>query len=185
MWVCLCINSIVRRRWADEEKLAFPMALLPVHLADERFALLRSRLFWVGLAIAAGIGGWNILATMVPALPLVPTSWSYASYVQNVRPWNFLRFYSIFWSPWYLGLTYLIPLDLAFSLLVFSLLWAAEYVVSGHLGWCVNKWSGFPYGEQQTAGGFIALALIALWLDRRFLAQSRQESNRTNDADPK
>jgi hypothetical protein len=56
-------------------------------------------------------------------------------------------------------------------LIVFSMIWAGQYVVSGHLGWCVNKWSGFPYGEQQVAGGFLALAVIALWLDRRFLWQ--------------
>ncbi len=171
MWVCLCLNSIVRRRWADEEKLAFPMAVLPLHLADDRYGLLRSRLFWLGFAIAAGVGTWNILATVVPSLPLVPTSWNYAAYAEHNPPWNFLRFYTVLWSPWYLGLAYLVPLDLSFSLLVFSGLWAAEYVVSGHFGWCVNKWSGFPYGEQQTAGGFIALALIALWLDRKFLGQ--------------
>ncbi len=171
MWVCLCLNSIVRRRWADEEKLAFPMAILPVHLADEGYGLLKSKLFWLGFALAAGAGTWNMLATVVPSLPLVPTHWNYAAYAEHNRPWNFLRFYTVFWSPWYLGLTYLIPLDLAFSLLVFAGLWAAEYVVSGHFGWCVSKWSGFPYGEQQTAGGFIALALIALWLDRKFLGQ--------------
>jgi len=171
MWVCLCLNSIVRRRWADEEKLAFPMVVLPVHLTDDRYGLLRNRLFWIGFAAAAGIGTWNIAATLVPSLPLVPTSWNYAAYAEHNPPWNFLRFYTVFWSPWYLGLAYLVPLDLAFSLFTFAGLWAAEYVVSGHFGWCVSKWSGFPYGEQQTAGGFIALGLIALWLDRKFLGQ--------------
>jgi len=170
MWVCLCINSILRRRWSDEEKLAFPMTVLPVQLADDRFALFHSRLFWLGLAVAGGIASWNTLATFVPAVPSVPTHWNFATYVENNRPWNFLRFYDIMWGPWYLGLTYLIPLDLAFSLFVFGMLWSAEYVVSGQLGWCINKWSGFPYGEQQTAGGFLALALVAIWLDRRFLA---------------
>ncbi len=169
MWVCLCLNSIVRRRWADEEKLAFPITILPVQLAEERFGLLRSRLFWLGVGIAAGIGTWNTLAGLAPGMPAVPTSWDFGTYVEHNPPWSFLRFGGLLLSPWYLGLSYLIPLDLTFSLFTFGMLWSAEYVVSGHLGWCTNKWSGFPYGEQQTAGGFIALALVAVWLDRRFL----------------
>jgi hypothetical protein len=170
MWVSLCLNSIVRRRWADEEKLAFPLTVLPVQLADEGFGLLRSRLFWLGVAIAGTLAIWNTAAGLVPALPAVPTHVEYSTFVQNNRPWNFLRFYDLYWGPWQLGLAYLIPLDLSFSLFVFALVWAAEYVISGHLGWCVNKWSGFPYGEQQTAGGFLAVGLVVLWLDRRFLA---------------
>jgi hypothetical protein len=171
MWVALCLNSIVRRRWADEEKLSFPLTVLPVQLCEEGFGLLRSRLFWLGVAVAGGLAAWNIAAGFVPALPAVPTHANYATYVENNRPWNFLRFYDVYWGPWQLGLAYLIPLDLSFSLFVFAWVWAAEYVISGQLGWCVNKWSGFPYGEQQTAGGFIAVALVVLWLDRRFLGQ--------------
>lgn len=171
MWVGLCLNSILRRRWADEEKLAFPMTVLPVQLADARYSLLGSRLFWVGAGAAAGISIWNTLVAVLPTLPSVPTSWDFSTLIANNRPWNFLRFPSISWDPFSIGLTYLIPLDLAFSLFVFGVIWAMQYVVFGQLGWCVSQWSGFPYGEQQTAGGFIALALVAFWLDRRFLMQ--------------
>jgi hypothetical protein len=68
------------------------------------------------------------------------------------------------------------PLDLAFSLFVFDLFWSAEYVLSGQFGWATSAWSGFPYGEQQTAGGFIALLAAALWLDRRYLLQVVREA---------
>ena len=171
MWVALCLNSILRRRWADEEKLAFPMTVLPVQLADARYSLLKSKLFWVGAGVAAGLAVWNTLTALAPSLPRVPMGWDFETLMENNPPWNFLRFYGFSWAPWHLGLAYLIPLDLCFSLFVFGLLWAAQYVVSGHLGWCIDKWSGFPYGDEQTGGGFIALALVALWLDRRFLAQ--------------
>jgi len=169
MWVGLCLNSILRRRWADEEKLAFPMTVLPVQLADARYSLLGSRLFWIGAGAAAGISTWNTLVALLPALPRVPTGWDFSTLIANNRPWNFLRFSGISWDPFSIGLTYLIPLDLAFSIFVFGVIWAMQYVVFAQLGWCVSQWSGFPYGEQQTAGGFIALAVVALWLDRRFL----------------
>jgi hypothetical protein len=171
MWVGLCVNSILRRRWADEEKLAFPITVLPVQLADDRYALFRSRLFWIGTGAAAGISIWNTLVALVPSLPGIPTGWSFATLIANNRPWNFLRFQSISWDPFSIGLTYLIPLDLAFSIFVFGSIWALQYPLFAQLGWCISSWSGFPYGEQQTAGGFIALAMVTLWLDRRFLSQ--------------
>jgi hypothetical protein len=170
-WVCLCMNSIVRRRWEDEERLPFPITTLPVHMVDERTGLLQNRLWWTGLGIALGLGVWNTIAGLFPSLPSIPLAVDYSSYVANHPPWNFMRWSAFEWQPFALGLCYLIPLDLAFSLFVFDLFWTAEYVLSGHLGWSISEWSGFPYGDQQTAGGFIALLLAAAWLDRKYLRE--------------
>ena len=170
-WVCLCLNSIVRRRWADEEKLPFPMTILPVHLADERIGLLHSKLWWLGAAASAGLGAWNLLASFVPSLPGIPFYVDYSSYVQNHHPWNFLRIASLTWSPGSIGLCYLMPLDLAFSLFAFDIFWIVEHVLSGYLGWSVDARAGFPYGDYQVAGSFIAILVGVLWLDRSFLTQ--------------
>jgi hypothetical protein len=169
-WVCLCLNSIVRRRWEDEEKLPFPLTTLPVAMVDESTGLFQNRLWWLGVGIAIGLGLWNALAGLVPSLPSIPLAVDYSTYVQGRPPWSFMRWTALEWQPFALGLCYLIPLDLALSLFVFDLFWTAEYVLSGHLGWSTSQWSGFPYGDQQTAGGFIAILLAALWLDRRYLA---------------
>jgi hypothetical protein len=166
----------VRRRWADEEKLPFPMTILPVQLAAAGGGLLRSRLFWIAVALSAALGAWNTLAGILPSLPGVPTGFDYTSYVEGNHPWNFIRYRGLEWGPWAIGLCYLMPLDLAFSLFVFDLFWSAEYVLSGQFGWATSAWSGFPYGEQQTAGGFIALLAAALWLDRRYLLQVVREA---------
>jgi len=171
MWVCLCLNSIVRRRWADDEKLPFPMTMLPVQLADERIGLLHNRLFWLAVALSVGIGVWNTLTGVAPSLPGIPLGFDYTSFVENRRPWDFIRYRGLEWGPWSLGLCYLMPLDLAFSLFVFDVFWTAEYVLSGYFGWSTSAWSGFPYGEQQTAGGFIAILVAAVWLDRRYLLE--------------
>lgn len=171
MGVCLFLNSILRRRWAEEERLTFPLTILPVQLADESFGLFRSKLFWLGAVIALGMALTNSAAQFIPSFPHIPTMWTFASYTMYTPPWSFLRFYDLIWSPWYLGLAYLIPLDLSFSLMVFAVMWSAQYVISGHFGWCTNQWSGFPYGDEQTAGGFLALGVMTLWLDRRFLFQ--------------
>jgi hypothetical protein len=170
MWVCLCLNSIVRRRWADEERLPFPIVTLPVQLVDERAGLFRNKLFWTGVGFALALGIWNTLAGLVPTLPSIPIAGDFGAYVRNRLPWSYVRWTVVEWQPFTLGLCYLIPLDLALSLIVFDLFWVAEYVVSGHMGWSIGGWWGFPYGDQQTAGGFIALLLAAAWLDRRYLA---------------
>jgi hypothetical protein len=171
LWVTLCLNSIVRRRWADEEKLPFPMTILPVELTAERSGLMSNRLFWLGVAISAGISLWGTLSSFFPALPSIPLGVDYTAFVENRRPWNFIRYRGLEWGPWSLGLCYLMPLDMAFSLFVFDLLWTAEYIAAGQFGWATSPWGGFPYGELQTAGGFIAILLTAFWLDRKYLAQ--------------
>jgi hypothetical protein len=165
------MNSILRRRWEDEERLPFPLVTLPLHLVDERIGLLRSRLWWIGIGIALGLGGWNAIAGLLPSLPSLPLAIDYTSYVRNRHPWDFIRFRLLEWQPFAVGLCYLVPLDLAFSLFVFDLLWTAEYVLSGYFGWSTSTWGQLPYGDQQTAGGFVALVLATLWLDRRYLAQ--------------
>jgi len=168
MWVCLCINSIVRRRWEDEEKLSFPVTILPVQLVAERANPLRSKLFWVGAGIAAVVTVWNTLAGISPSLPSIPVVVDYGGRLPH--PWSFIRTPAIDLSPWIVGLCYLIPVDMAFSLLVFDLLWMAEYAATGYLGWSTDQWGGFPYGDEQATGGLLALALFMAWLDRRYLA---------------
>lgn len=171
MWACLCLNSIVRRRWADEEKLPFPITILPLQIVDEGTGLWRNKLWWVAIAISSGLGLWNTLTRLWPSLPVIPMSFDYSSYVQNRHPWSLIPYQAVGWSPWHIGLCYLMPLDLAFSLFVFDVLWLGEYLVTGQLGWCVNPYGGFPYGQDQTAGGFVALVAAFLWLDRQYLVQ--------------
>ncbi len=171
MWVCLCLNSIVRRRWEDEERLPFPLTVLPLQVADENPSLFGSRLWWIGIGLAVALGAWNTAAGLAPSLPVIPMGIDYSSYVENHPPWDFLRFTQFEWQPFAIGLCYLMPLDLALSLFVFDLFWMAEYVLAGHFGWSTGSWSGFPYGDEQSAGGYFALLVAALWLDRHYLAQ--------------
>ena len=171
LFVALCLNSIVRRRWEDEEKLAFPIAILPIHVADERLGLLKHKLFWAAVIFAGGIGVWNQLSSFIPALPGIPLWISYANYTTNHPPWSFIRQPTLGWSPGVIGLCYLMPLDLAFSLFFFDLFWMAEHILSGYLGWSTNARAGFPYGDHQVAGGLLAILLTVLWLDRSFLKQ--------------
>ncbi len=171
LWVSLCLNVIVRRRWSDDERLPFPMTVLPIQMSSPEGALFRSSFFWIGTGLAASIGIAQMVARLVPSLPMVPTEFDYSPYVVNNHPWDAVRIPHVSWQPWQVGLAYLMPVELAFSLVVFNLFWHAEYILTRYWGWSVNSWGGFPYGEQQVMGAYLALIGIFAWLERRYLAQ--------------
>lgn len=169
--VTLFFSVVIRRRWSDEEKLPFPLTIVPTHLADPESRLFRSRPWWVGLAIGAGIEGLGALGLVFPAMPTIPTYISIGSFLANNRPWDAIRTTSLSWGPWEVGISYLMPVDLAFSLIVFNLFWRGEYVFTRMQGWMTSAWGGPPYGDQQVIGSYISLMAITLWLDRRYLLQ--------------
>jgi hypothetical protein len=171
LWVTLCFSVIIRRRWSEEEKLPFPMTLLPLHLTDPQQGLFQSPLWWVGLGGSAALGVLDLVSSFVPSIPTFPTYLDITTFLNNNKPWDAIRTTSLSWGPWQLGLTYLMPADLAFSLIVFNLLWRAEYVLSRMGGWLTDAWGGFPYGDQQVIGAYLSLMASVLWLDRRYLVQ--------------
>jgi len=170
LWVCLCLNVIVRRRWSQEEKLAFPITELPLRITQPDGGLFKNRLWWVGLGLSLAIGLWNLLGRFYPAVPAVPLSANISSRIA-VGPLSALRCGELSWGFWGIGLSYLMPLDMMFSLIVFNLLWRTEYVASRLLGWNMSAWSGFPYGDEQSVGAYVAVLATVLWVDRRYLVQ--------------
>ncbi len=171
LWVSLCLNVIVRRRWSREEQLPFPMTVLPLQMTEARAGLVQNPLWWTGVAISAGIVALGTIARFVPAVPTIPTSVSIETFITNNKPWDVLRTPTLGWDPWAIGLSYLMPVDLAFSMIVFNIFWRAEYVVTRVLGWTTSGYGGFPYGDQQTIGCYLGLMASVVWLDRRYLIQ--------------
>jgi hypothetical protein len=171
LWVSLCLNVIVRRRWSEEEQLPFPMTILPLQVTEPQSRMFRSSLWWAGIAIAGGIAAINMMSRLVPMFPGIPLGYDIGPYITNNRPWDALRTPSLDWEPWHVGLAYLMPVDLAFSMIVFNIAWRAEYVISRALGWTISAWEGFPYGDQQSIGGYLALMVSVVWLDRRYIAE--------------
>jgi hypothetical protein len=171
MLAYVSLSSILRRRWADDEKLLFPAATLPLQIAEERHALFRSRAMWGGFLLAAGIGTINLVHGLLPAFPEIPLSWDLRPHIEGQPPWNAIRWAVTGLWPTVVGLCYLMPVDLAFSLWFFNLSFKAQTILASHYGWTTNATTGFPYVDNQSLGGFIALLASVLWLDRHYLAQ--------------
>ncbi len=160
---------LFRKQWTSHEKLSFPIIEVPMMLAMAPGKLLRSRLFWIGFGIAGIIdlvNGLNALFPLMPQIPIVQ--------ILNVqtlfseRPWVDMGPAWVSFYPFAIGMCFFMPLDLAFSCWFFFFFWAAQRVIASHIG--IHGMVGFPFVDEQTAGGYYAVALIALWVSRRQLA---------------
>ncbi|MBN2308946.1 MAG: hypothetical protein JXR94_08255, partial [Candidatus Hydrogenedentes bacterium] len=176
-WFCfilaLCavmwgLNLVFRKQWTENEKLSYPIIQVPISLATQPMSLFRNRLFWLAFGIAAGIdilNGLNVLFPMLPKIPVV--------HIVNIqqffpeRPWRDMGQAFVSFYPFAIGMCFFMPLDLAFSCWFFYIFWKLERVAASHIG--VHGMPGFPFIEEQTAGGYYALALIALWVTRHHL----------------
>ncbi len=73
LFVMLCINTIVRQRWIEHDRLQFPIVELPMQMTEPGHRLFHSRLMWTGFAIAGGISIINGLHGYFPLVPLINT----------------------------------------------------------------------------------------------------------------
>ena len=161
------INALLRKQWTENEKLSYPVIQIPLALSTRTKRVLSSRLLWYGFALAAGIDLLNGLGHFFPAIPQIPIVHidNLRSYLTE-RPWNAMGnvWFSLY--PFAIGVCFLLPLDLAFSCWFFFIFWKLQRVAASALGVQIP---GFPFVNDQTAGGYLALCLVALWVSRKYL----------------
>lgn len=163
------INVILRKQWTENEKLSYPVIQIPLLVATQPKSLLRNRLLWYGLAIAAGLDLINGLAVFYPSIPQIPIV-----HISNLRdylterPWNAISqvWFSLY--PFAIGVCFFLPVDMAFSCWFFFIFWQLQRVVSSSMGVQIP---GFPFVNDQTAGSYLALCVIAVWVSRRYLKE--------------
>jgi hypothetical protein len=159
----LCLSVILRRQWADNEKLVFPLVSLPLTLLDEREAtpFLRNRLTWVGAAIPAGIYLLNGLHANIPGVPELTLKWYLNQYL-TTRPWNGIFYTPINLSFAAVGFFYFLSSDLLLSLWVFFVITRVEDIVAVQLGFQPMVMPQYPtrlYIGYQVAGAYAVLVL--------------------------
>lgn len=189
LFVANCINVLVRRQWADSERLTFPIIWLPIEMTEEGVgtALFRNHLLWAGFAIAAGLSLWNGLAFLYPSLPALPLGITDLKSFLTVKPWNSIDWLPITFYPLAIGLGFLLPLDLLFSCWFFFLYWKMQGVVSNAMSWDTTP--DFPFIKEQGFGSIVGLFLFYLWSGRkaygaiwRSAFRPASEGHRTSEA---
>jgi len=162
------LNLIFRKQWTENEKLSYPIIQLPMELSTKATALFKNRLFWIAFGIAGVIDLANGLHELFPLFPGIPIV-----HILNVqtlfteRPWNAMGPAWVSFYPFAIGMCFFMPLDLAFSCWFFFIFWRLQRVAASHIG--MHGMPGFPFVDEQTAGGYYAIALIAVWITRHHL----------------
>lgn len=164
---------ILRKQWVMNERLVFPLAQVPLEMArggEGRgpWVMGRSRAFWVGFGIAAGVILWNIVSYFAVGFPRIPTALRGISIrtIPNVPPihnrihflimgFAFLANTQVLFSVWFFFALALVQIAVL-SKLGFNPKGADFYVSGSYMGW-------------QSFGGLAMIVLFALWRSRGHL----------------
>lgn len=169
----LCVLSLLRRAWIEDERLAFPLTQLPLEVARSRESLFRTRLLWLGAMLPLTIHGLNGLHHLFPTFPSLPLrdALKIGQYLTTL-PWTGAQ---PIWLDIYfclIGFAFLSGRDVPFSMWFFYLLFKLESVIGAAFGWNPG-WEDrsltgntFPLIEAQHVGSMLALVAIVLWSAR-------------------
>jgi len=183
LWlVMLSLAVLVRKQWADSERLTFPLIQFPLEVlrpSDGTPALpfFRNRLVWVGAAAVFSLHLLNGLHQHFPAIPSIPAFWDLDSYLAD-RPWSALAPLYIGVFPATIGFAYLLSLEVAAGFWIATLFMKAEGVVLSSLGYeGASAWGGVisQVTRGQQMGGLLVLSLVLLWPLRRTMLKSLRQ----------
>ncbi|MBI2299585.1 MAG: hypothetical protein HYU66_11705 [Armatimonadetes bacterium] len=168
-----CLSVVLRRQWADHEKLVFPLTALPLTLIGDDTAapFLRNRLTWIGVAIPSAIYLLNGLHANIPAIPQITLRWQLNQFL-TTRPWNGIYYTPVQISFGAVGFFYFLSSDLLLSLWVFFVLTRVTDVIGTQLGFEMTAMNQYPcrlYHGYQMAGAYTVLVLYLLYTGARHL----------------
>ncbi|MES2464557.1 MAG: DUF6785 family protein [Armatimonadota bacterium] len=171
-----CVSNLLRRQWVENERFAFPLVALPVLVAAEPPPgrsvndLFRSPLFWVAVAMVTIYHGIRGMHQMYPSIPDIPQIIPLSPYFTS-PPWNSIGSFELRFYPLVMGLAYLLPSDVCFSLWFFYLFYKAQLIYAASLnyetqGALISYEAHLFHGLEAFGGGLALLSWIA-WTGRR------------------
>jgi len=169
IFIMLCINTILRKQWAERERLTYPIIQLPLEMTDANSGFFRNKLMWIAFSIAATISIVNFLSFLYPSVPEIPIKRRDINYLFTDKPWSAMNPIRVDAYPFVIGISFLIPLDLLFSCWAFYWFYKIQILIGSIMGW--RSLPGFPYATQQAFGAYMGLLFFALWTGRKHLAR--------------
>jgi hypothetical protein len=161
----LCMASLLRRPWMESERLAFPLAQLPLEMVREESAsFLRQPLTWLGFALPGVVYTLNGLHTWYPAVPYLEQPFVLNQFLVD-PPWNAVSWMPVYVSFAAIGLLYLVPGPLLFSLWFFFLFTRLQDLIAAAYGYEPAAMPFFPckrFVGYQTMGAYAVLAAYLL-----------------------
>ena len=169
-----CLMMVFQKQWEDGEKLPFPLAQMPrdlTHGFDGKGRmpeLFRSRLFWIGFAAVFAVFLYNIITYFTPGMTAATIYWERYSLVLGEYHSVTIRV-----LPLVMAFTYLCPVDILASLILFHLIHMLKYgfmrrfgVALGDEGQELKAWEILSL---EANGALILVALWSIWMARGHL----------------
>ena len=172
----ICLASILRKQWAEHERLAFPLAQVPLDIMSNPGGrwnipeMMRSRGFWIGALIPLTIILYNCIGYFIPNFPRIPIGDTYALRFSQTFPDDIpvkLNLYTV-------GFAYMVNTHILFSVWVWHLIVLAERLIFHRVGFTLGP-SDDAFGARdaltswQGFGGLIVFVLWGIWMARNHL----------------
>jgi len=184
--ILMTFNVLIFRQWAHNEKLIYPLAELPEILAGHEPGakstsalppIFRSGLFWAGFAISGVLLGYNLFAKsqVLSGFKEISLTFGWADYVRgSIFSGLYYSRCHIFFTM--VGLSFLIPAKISFSLWFFYLVYLAQLQSMVWAGHGVNErsfptmwWYTLNFKTAEAGGALMVFAAVILWKCRRYL----------------
>lgn len=178
IFLLFAVGSVLYRRWGVAEKLAFPLVTPVLSItdtmagSDSSQCTLKNRIFLIGIILPVVIKVFSLLHQFFPMVPTIPMGIDLGPLFgegvlgQAMMAWpgTWVRI-NLDW----LGIAYLVPSDLAFSLgffyYIFQRIGVNSVLVSAGI---MPSWQLHEY---QFVGGSIALVLFLVWMGRGYFRE--------------
>lgn len=176
-FVMACLSVLLRKQWVENEKCTFPLVRLPVEMSSQPQGLIssffKSPALWLGFAFPVCLHTMNGIHAYFPKAPHIPRDFWLNPFLVG-RPFSLLRPIQIvvFWSM--VGFSYLLSLDVSFSLWFFFIFYKLQSLIGGLLGFQLSsgpgvQWTGRSFSAAQEAGACLAFVAIALVKSRHHI----------------
>ncbi len=171
-FVTLCLLVILRKQWMENERLLFPLSVLPLELSQEQEghmlpALLRNYLTWVGFSLPFFINSINGLHSYFNFFPSIQLN-TPLRFLNNAIALNLYPRFEV------IGLSYLLSLDVSLGIWFFAFMAHIHTGAERVLGWSIGPPQ--PYSMPASAsvahlaqGAMFFLVFSSLWAARQHI----------------
>jgi hypothetical protein len=171
--VMIGLNVLIQRQWTQREKLGYPVVQLPLEMTRDglNYRFFASRALWIGFGLAAAFDLYNGLHYFLPALPLIDIRHDGRHFIDTNswgKPWSALGRIWLPLYPFIVALSFLLPVDLSFSIWFFYLFRKAQEVLAA--AYPLPLAPELPYRNEQSMGAWVGLFAYALWVGRGYFA---------------
>lgn len=191
LWIMMmCLSTILRRQWVEQEKFSFPLVQLPTEMSTESNTLFntffRRQSMWLAFMVPVIIHTISTLHFYYPIFPRIPLrfrTWD----ILSEKPWNVIQPFDFDIQLSTIGLSYLMSLEISLSLWGFYLIYKLERLIGNATGissYLYNQ--GFV--QYREKGAYLILFIFFCFIGRnhlhRFLSyaiRSRPQANKDNE----